>query len=135
MEDQSTNAGAGPNITILTAQFEKARAELVQLPKEIGGWVTFLPWTESESPYEVLVEHLGKRPIVLDGQVRSSIAEGLHDAFTVVEGEDDYGRSTGKGVVKRIEAEVQLIRERKDSREVGLLRCANQVSLRSSTES
>jgi hypothetical protein len=104
------------NITILTARFEQSRAELVELPKEIRDITTFVPWLESESPYEVLKDYLGSEVgrVVVDGQVRSFITEGLDGAR--------FARAT------REEGEsIKEIRERKDEHEIGLLRCANQV--------
>jgi hypothetical protein len=104
------------NVTILTARFEQSRAELVELPKEIRDITTFVPWRESESPYEILKTHLGHEigRVVVDGQVRSFITEGLDGA--------GFARAT------QVEGErIKEIRERKDEREIGLLRCANQV--------
>jgi hypothetical protein len=104
------------NVTILTAKFEQSRAELVELPKEIGDVTTFVPWLESESPYEVLKNYLGAEVgrVVVDGQVRSFITEGLDTA--------GFAR-----VTKEEGERIKEIRERKDEREIGLLRCANQV--------
>jgi hypothetical protein len=104
------------NLTILTAKFEQSRAELVELPKEIRDITTFVPWLESESPYEVLKKHLDAEVgrVVVDGQVRSFITEGLDGA--------GFARATSKEGEK-----IKEIRERKDEHEIGLLRCANQV--------
>jgi hypothetical protein len=104
------------NITILTARFEQSRAELVELPKEIRDITNFVPWLESESPYEVLKNYLGSEVgrVVVDGQVRSFITEGLDGAgFT--------------SATKEEGERIKEIRERKDEREIELLRCANQV--------
>jgi Xaa-Pro aminopeptidase len=105
-------------VTILTARFEQARAESVGLPEEIRERTTFVPWLESESPYDILAHHFGREEewkVILDGQVRSFIAEGLEGAGFHKGAKDEEGR-------------VKEIRERKDEREIGLLRCANQVS-------
>jgi hypothetical protein len=105
------------NITILTAKFEQARAELVNIPREIQDTTTFVPWLESESPYDILSRHFGAdapKRVVLDGQVRSFIGEGLEGA--------GFGKSSQDEAEK-----VKGLRERKDDREIGLLRCANQV--------
>ena len=104
------------NITILTARFEQSRAELVELPKEIRDITTFVPWLESESPYEILRKHLGPEvlKVIADGQVRSFITEGLEGA--------GFTRAT-----KEEGEKIKEIRERKDEHEIGLLRCANQV--------
>jgi hypothetical protein len=104
------------NITILTAKFEQSRAELVDLPEEIRDITTFVPWLESESPYEILKKYLGDEVgrVVVDGQVRSFITEGLE----------------GVGFTRATQEEgerIKEIRERKDEHEIGLLRCANQV--------
>ena len=104
------------NLTILTAKFEQSRAEQVELPKEIRDITTFVPWLESESPYEILKNYLGAEVgrVVVDGQVRSFITEGLDGA--------GFARATKE------EGEIiKEIRERKDEREIELLRCANQV--------
>jgi hypothetical protein len=106
------------NVTILTARFEQSRAELVDLPEEIRDIATFVPWLESESPYQVLKSYLGNESsrVVVDGQVRSFIAEGLEGAgFTRASAEESDT--------------IKEIRERKDEREIGLLRCANQVRI------
>jgi len=78
---------------------------------------TFVPWLESESPYDVLKSHFGagSERIILDGQVRSFIADGLEGV--------GYGKDTQEEGEK-----IKELRERKDEREIGLLRCANQVS-------
>ena len=116
------HAGSG-DVTILTAKFEQSRAELVGLPKEVRERTRFVPWLESESPYEVLSTYLsglgngteaGKK-VVWDGMVRSFITSGLRHEGWSDASEEEVGR-------------VKELRERKDEREVGLLRCANQVS-------
>lgn len=112
--------GGSENVTILTAKFEQSRAELVDLPKEVRERTTFVPWLESESPYDVLDSYLTKGPsqekkAVYDGQVRSFITSGLRSIGWSDASDDQVER-------------VRKLRERKDEREVGLLRCANQVS-------
>jgi hypothetical protein len=52
--------------------------------------------------------------VVVDGQVRSFITEGLEGA--------GFTRAT-----KEEGEKIKEIRERKDEHEIGLLRCANQV--------
>jgi len=111
---------SNPNITIITARFEQGRAELVHLPKEIRDITTFVPWLESESPYEILRAHLeSAHRVVVDGQVRSFIAQGL-EAAGFAKGTREEGDR------------IKELRERKDEREIGLLRCANQVCSRTS---
>ena len=88
----------------------------MELPEEIRDITTFVPWLESESPYEVLKNYLGDwvGRVIVDGQVRSFITEGLEGA--------GFARTT-----KEEGEKIKEIRERKDEREIDLLRCANQV--------
>jgi len=88
----------------------------VELPKEIREITNFIPWLESESPYEILRKNLGSdvSKVIVDGQVRSFITEGLEGA--------GFTRGT-----KEQGEKIKEIRERKDEHEIGLLRCANQV--------
>ena len=88
----------------------------MELPKEIKDITTFVPWLESESPYKILRSYLGSEVsrVIVDGQVRSFITEGLEGAgFTRAAKEEGE--------------KIKEIRERKDEHEIGLLRCANQV--------
>lgn len=107
------------DVIILTAKFEQSRAEMVNLPKELKERTTFVPWLESESPYRILSDHFGStkkgKRMVLDAQVRSFIASGLRELGWSEASEEEIER-------------VRELRERKDEREIGLLRCANQVS-------
>lgn len=106
-------------MTVLTAKFEQSRAELVHLPNEVRERTTFVPWLESQSPYDILATHFGgesgKKRVVWDGQVRSFITSGLGGVGWSAASDDEMER-------------IKELRERKDEREVGLLRCANQVS-------
>jgi hypothetical protein len=82
---------------------------------------TFVPWLESESPYEVLATYFSdggsdKKRVVWDGQVRSFVVAGLKEI-----GWDD--------APEEVVESVKELRERKDEREIGLLRCANQVDI------
>lgn len=109
------------DVTILTPRFEEARARLEELPKEVQKRATWVAWDESESPFVVLSKHLGRPSWVLDGEVRAFIADGLL-------------RLAPQGPEERKEADrirhaVVAIRERKDKREIELLRCANQFTL------
>lgn len=107
-------------ITFLVPEFEKLRAELIPLPRELSGKYQWLSWREDESPYEVLRRELGEqRSIVVDGGVRELVAAGLRHAF---------GREAVY-IGEKLKGDVGLMRERKDEREIGLLRCANQVSI------
>lgn len=109
--------GVSPNITLLTPEFERIRAQLKPLPEQVEGHLGWVSWQESESPYDVLAQHLGKKGgVLVDPMVRNFISAGL--------------ARTMEGCGDTIDAEkaVASIRERKDEREIGLLRCANQVS-------
>ncbi len=132
----STSTNGRANITLLTPEFERLRAQLVYLPEEVRDSVTYLPWKESDSPYEVLADYFGHLDgIVLDPMVRSFVENGLGQA---VYGKRHRDRQIGlrgsvEDHVEKVDLEVDvktrvgLIRERKDEREIGLLRCANQV--------
>ncbi|ORX38302.1 peptidase M24, structural domain-containing protein [Kockovaella imperatae] len=105
-------------VFILTPAFEQLRAQKVSKTSEIENeWIA---WAENENPYEVLFKALGDENeirLVIDGQVRNFISEGL----TEISGVSLAPRQAGK--------DVSLLRERKDPREVGLLKCANQMTL------
>jgi Xaa-Pro aminopeptidase len=117
--------GTTPHITLLTPEFERLRAQLKQIPESVNKYVEWVSWQESESPYEVFIEHTGKQGgAVMDPMVRSFIVNGLLDAAN----ETHYGETRiTDSPYSDVEKAVALIRERKDEREVGLLRCANQV--------
>lgn len=114
-----TAISSSGQVTILTAKFEQSRAEMVQLPEEVMDRTTFVPWLESESPYHILSDYVNhtesSKRMVLDGQVRTFIASGLKEMGWAEAGREEVERVTE-------------LRERKDEREIGLLRCANQVS-------
>ncbi|KAK8854596.1 hypothetical protein IAR55_003335 [Kwoniella newhampshirensis] len=105
-----------PTITLLTPAFEALRASLISLPDEIARRVKWVEWKEDQSPYSVLEHAVSTQGVVLDGMVRHFVGEGLRGVFREEKGEE---------VVQA----VKTIRERKDEREVGLLRCANQLTL------
>ena len=109
------------SVTILTPRFEELRAMLLPLPREMEGRVEFVAWDESDSPYHVLAEKIGAAQMVLDGHVREFIGRGLREA----------GWTEASQAVRD---KVELIRERKEKREVDLLRCANQVGSSSCSE-
>nr|XP_031863934.1 uncharacterized protein CI109_000578 [Kwoniella shandongensis]KAA5531006.1 hypothetical protein CI109_000578 [Kwoniella shandongensis] len=114
----SSASSVEPTITLLTPAFEALRASLMPLPEEIKSKVNWVEWKENQSPYSVLADSVGEgaRRFVSDGLVRHFIGDGLRD---VMEEEKDAKVVQG----------VKEIRERKDKREVGLLRCANQFTL------
>ena len=114
-----------PNITLLTPKFEELRAQLQTIPEEVQKHVQWVSWQESDSPYAVLAQHLGSMgEVIFDPMVRSFVSKGLTAAMDA----DDMSTHTRSDVnMVDMETGVALIRERKDEREVGLLRCANQV--------
>lgn len=109
------------DVTILTPRFEEARARLEKLPKDVQKRTTWVAWQESESPFVKLSAHFGRPSWVLDGEVRAFIADGLLRLGP--QGPDERKEAD------RIRHAVVAIRERKDKREVELLRCANQFTL------
>ena len=104
-------------ITILTPEFERLRAQRVPVAQELD--ITWVSWQEDEDPSSVLAEHLeGEMPSVLfDDSVRWYIAHGISEKMGATPASQEARQ------------EVSLLRERKDEREVGLLRCANQMTL------
>jgi hypothetical protein len=113
----NSNSPAPAQITILTPEFEELRAQLL-LPKALRHTVNWVSWKEHESPYAVLREAMGGvRAVVLDGHAREFVAAGLRAEL----GEDRLREG------EHLKGPVGLIREVKDEREIGLLRCANQV--------
>ena len=113
--------GVSPNITLLSPEFERLRAQLQPIPEQVEAYVKWLSWQEDESPYEVLVAHLGSvGGLVVDPLMRSFIGTGLGKAVEKAGNADDEAIASDKTAVA-------LLRERKDEREIGLLRCANQV--------
>lgn len=105
-------------VIILTPKFEEGRARQRALPAEVAKRVTWVAWAESESPYAVLLDHLGRDiPLVIDGAARSFIADGLR------------ARSKSKEDTARVASAVKGLRERKEEREIELMRCANTFTL------
>jgi len=82
----------------------------------------------------VLWDYLGgKRDYITDGAVRSFILAGLESTVSRHhEGGTDVARLDVKTMrqegLSEVKDAVALVRQRKDEREIGLLRCANQVS-------
>lgn len=111
------------SVTILTPAFEEGRARLIPLPSDVVKRVTWLSWTESESPYTVLINHLGNKPqIVLEAGVRNFVVDGVHSA------QKQRGMDPSLPAFD-VGSAVASIRERKDEREIGLMRCANEATL------
>ncbi|EIW68435.1 hypothetical protein TREMEDRAFT_71997 [Tremella mesenterica DSM 1558] len=116
--NKQTAVEGGPKVIILTPQFEALRASEISLPEEIQDSVKYVAWEESEDPHEILWKELGPLEVdgvVLDRDVREFVSSAVRER-------------AGSGGVKS-SIEVERIREKKDEREVGLLRCANQMTL------
>jgi Xaa-Pro aminopeptidase len=109
----------GETVTLLTPAFEEARARLITLPEDVAARVQWVAWAESESPYKVLEDVLGRTDVVLDRAVRTFVADGVRHH---IHASDTIDMNT-------VPAAVAAIRERKDAREIGLLRCANEATL------
>ncbi|BEI87626.1 uncharacterized protein CcaverHIS019_0103440 [Cutaneotrichosporon cavernicola] len=109
-------ASGSDEVIILTPKFEEGRARKHQLPSELK--VRWLPWSESESPYSVLMHEVGRRALVLDGAVRNFIADGLRST-----------RHTRDADTSHVLAGVRALRERKSERDIELMRCANKFTL------
>ncbi|KAL7422393.1 hypothetical protein Q5752_003039 [Cryptotrichosporon argae] len=124
-----------PEITLLTPAFESLRARLVELPDQVRPHVVWAEWVESDDPYGVLLQRLDDTgALVLDPQVRSFVAVGLRGYIGPVDGlaAVEEGRSIhalDADTEHTVRTNIALIRERKDVREVGLMRCANQMTL------
>ena len=118
--------GVTPNITILCPEFERLRAQLKPIPEQVKRLLTWVSWQESESPYEVLAEYIGAMGgVVVDPMLRSFIHVEMIAAAH--QAGNDAGKTTDQAL-SGVKDAVALIRERKDEREIGLMRCANQVS-------
>lgn len=117
-KSKSTSKSSGGEVIILTPKFEEERARQRFIPHDAADRITWLAWAESQSPYAVLMDHLGERALVIDGGVRSFIAAGLASQSNAKHADTS----------KAAEA-VRELRERKDEREIGLMRCANQYTL------
>lgn len=104
-------------LSILTPRFEEARARLKGLPEEVES--TWVPWDEHQSPYVVLSAHFENPAWIVDGNVRAFVTYGLQR----------HGKPEDAKDAEKVLRDVQSIRERKDGREIELLRCANQFTL------
>ncbi|ODO11062.1 hypothetical protein I350_01664 [Cryptococcus amylolentus CBS 6273] len=107
-----------PRVYLVTPTFEALRARLLELPEEVRHIARWVEWREDQSPYQVLgaaLEDDGET-FVLDPMVRHFVGQGLRK---VLQEETD----------EEVLASVSLIRERKTTHEVDLLRCANQKTL------
>lgn len=104
------------NISVLSPKFETTRAKLLPIPGQSPP--NFFEWAEDTDPYAVAVStihNLGSKPIYVDDSVRLFIAEGLQKA------------SAGN-LVASAPVAIRLLRERKSSEEIDILKCANEVS-------
>ena len=126
----SNDASNLANITLVTPEFEKLRAQEIHLPEEVAERVHWASWQEDESPYEVLIHALDGRAgdVLVDDMVRSFIITGTKDAAKADAGLTVRGDEMNNSPASKVQEDVWLIRERKDEREIGLLKCANQVS-------
>ena len=109
-------------VILLTPEFERLRAQGKERDSEVK--VEWVAWEEDENPFAVLSEHLDESsPLVFDGKIRNFIVDGMlrtqktDDVGTFGLADPELGKA------------VSLLRERKDQREIGLLRCANQMTL------
>ena len=111
-------------VVLLTPEFERLRAQGVGRDKEVD--VEWVAWAEDQDPFAVLSEHLDDdSPLVFDGKIRNFISEGM----ARVRQKNTEERVTAGFAAAELGKEVSLLRERKDQREIGLLRCANQMTL------
>lgn len=117
---QST-APSSPRILLLTPKFETSRAKQLVIPSAKAHGLEFIEWAEDEDPYQVLYEHvfqpgsgkLGSRKVVMDGQTRLFVAQGLSRA----------GFVSGPEVPD----DVAQLRERKSDAELDIMKCVNEV--------
>lgn len=112
----SSDASSRPNVTILTPSFEESRARLMDIPSR--GPVSYAAWKEEVNPYQVAIDAIRplatKGPVFVDGEMRAFILDGLSKAAL----------STP---VLPSPVEIQRLRQRKSSRELEIMKCANEV--------
>ncbi|KAI0748284.1 Creatinase/aminopeptidase [Daedaleopsis nitida] len=118
IQPQTDNAGTVyANVSVLTPAFEATRAKMLPIPSERG--VTYTAWAEDADPYATalaLIPSLENATILVDGDVRMFIADGLQKAA-------QRARVTSAPV------EVKRLRERKSSEELDIMKCVNEVTL------
>jgi Xaa-Pro aminopeptidase len=105
-----------PNVSVLTPDFEKSRAQLMNIPSIDP--VTFVAWREEVNPYEVAIAAIlslnTPGPIFVDGELRAFILDGLSKAFP-------------SSFVSTAPVEIQRLRQRKSAKELEIMKCANEV--------
>ena len=154
--ESTHEGGSGANLKIFTPKFEEDRARILPLfglpakdhPAEwaierkqssvetiVRGdsvyTVEFIAWQEDQSPYAVLSEFLETTSnfkdedtvqIHLDPGVRAFISSGMAHEFDSRQHHGIY--------IDVADQEILGIREKKSPQEIGLLECANHVSLK-----
>lgn len=112
----SSDASSRPNVTILTPFFEESRARLMDIPSREP--VSYATWREEANPYEVAIASIPsvatKGPMFVDGEMRTFVLDGL-------------SRAAHSTPVLPSPVEIQRLRQRKSSRELEIMKCANEV--------
>lgn len=112
----SSDASSRPNVTILTPAFEESRARLMNIPSR--GPVSYAAWREEANPYKVAIEAIpslaARGPVFVDGEMRTFVLDGLSRAAPLTS-------------VLPSPIEIQRLRQRKSTRELEIMKCANEV--------
>ncbi|GJJ12267.1 hypothetical protein Clacol_006508 [Clathrus columnatus] len=112
-----SNATIEAKLTILTPKFEASRARMLNVP---GTSVEFIEWAEDEDPYvkalSAFPQGLDNRTIFLSESTRLFVRDGLQSAASATD-------------VLSAPYSIRVLRERKSSTEIALLRCVNEVTL------
>jgi Xaa-Pro aminopeptidase len=127
LESITSPAQIVPQITIITPLFESSLAQLLAIPT--AGNVRFIPWADDADPYAVAISSLrdsvdmakDEVSIFIDENSRYFVAEGIKIA--------------ADGIRTEITPpEIRALREQKSPAEIALLRCANEVSIKTLTK-
>ncbi|KAG9098811.1 hypothetical protein FRC06_005951 [Ceratobasidium sp. 370] len=112
-----TSGDIEARVSVLAPEFERDRARLLGIPSKYP--IRYITWAEEQSPYETLVDTLGKDVgvIAADEAIRLFVSEGLK------------GAGKGRLDVKMAPRSIRALRERKGEEELALMRCANEVTL------
>ena len=112
----SPDASLRPNVTILTPYFEESRAKLMTIPSR--NHVSYATWREEVSPYEVAIDAIpsltAEGLVFVEGEMRAFVLDGLSKAVP-------------SASVLLAPVEIQRLRQRKSSRELEIMKCANEV--------
>jgi len=112
----SPDASLRPNVTILTPSFEESRTRLMNTPSRNP--VSYVAWREEASPYAVAVDRIPslakEGPIFADGEMRIFVLDGL-------------AKASPSARVSPAPVEIQRLRQRKSTRELETMKCANEV--------